>query len=93
MSHKSTKATVNADTNAWCYLIEQFRRAFEAYNALPSSMRSSLAIKSEKYPKCCFRSSENHAHTLHPARRSFCYTAAGGLLAVAKARCTLLAII
>ena len=30
-------------------------------------MRSSLAIKSEKYPNCCFRSSENHARTLHPS--------------------------
>ena len=34
---------------------------------LTSSMRSSLAIKSEKYPNCCIRSSENHARTLHPS--------------------------
>ena len=61
---------VNADTNDWCYcfkiLIGQFRRALEAQNASTSSMRSSLAIKSEKYPNCCIRSSENHARTLHP---------------------------
>ena len=30
-------------------------------------MRSSLALKSEKYPNCCNRSSENHARTLHPS--------------------------
>ena len=30
-------------------------------------MRSSLAIKSEKYPNCCNRSSETHARTLHPS--------------------------
>ena len=30
-------------------------------------MRSSLAIKVEKYPSCCIRSSENHARTLHPS--------------------------
>ena len=46
-------------------------------------MRSSLALKSEKYPNCCNRSSENHARTLHPSRRSFLYTAAGGLLSAA----------
>ena len=26
-----------------------------------------FAIKSEKYPNCCIRPSENHARTLHPS--------------------------
>ena len=56
-------------------------------------MRSSLAIKVEKYPNCCIRSSENHACTLHPFLTLLLDdTAAGGLLAATKARCTLLAI-
>ena len=51
-------------------------------------MRSSLAIKSEKYPICCIRFSENHARTLHPSLTYMLddhsyYTAAGGLLAAA----------
>ena len=50
---------------------------------LTSSMRSSLAIKNEKYPNCCIRSSKNHARFNLPARRPFFYTAAGGLLAAA----------
>ena len=42
-------------------------KSFGGMNALTSSVRSSLAIKSEKYPNCCIRSSENHARTLHPS--------------------------
>ena len=64
-------------------------------------MRSSLAIKNEKYPNSCIRSSENHARTLHPSLTFLLddhssiqdHTAAGGLLAATKARCTLLEII
>ena len=60
---------------------------------LTSSVRSSPALKVEKYSSCCIRSSENHARTLHPSLTFLLDDHSSGLLAAAKARCTLLAII
>ena len=62
-------------------------------NALTYSVRSSLAINMTNIPFAAFVLLKTMPALLHPSLTFLLDTAAGGLLAAAKARCMFLAII
>ena len=86
---------VNADTNGWCYCFKTHRtvsKSFEDLKCVNIFDAKLSCYKSEKYPNCCIRSSENHVRTLHPSLTFLLDDHSSIQLLVTKARCTLLAI-